>query len=408
MASQTLTDEVKRYGRAATHDFRSDTVTLTTPTMLSSIITQSPYFGDDVFTEDAPTTSLESYVAELTGLPHALFVSSGTMGNQLALRSLLKQPPHSVLLDRHSHIFEHESGMASMFSQAHLIPISKNLSAGNDNAYHLTLSDITANLVPDDGDTHSAPTRIIALENTHYGKIMPVSEVRRISEFARKRGVKLHMDGARLWNACYPPTSTTSPAEEEASKTALSLLRAYCSLVDTVTLCFSKSLGAPAGSILLSNSAETIARARHFRKAMGGGMRQVGVLSAAARVAVEEVFVAGEPMVRANRIAREVEGSWVGMGGKVVEGLGQETNMVWLDLGAAGVEGGEFVGLCGEEGVRVLGGRVVVHYQISDEAVEALKRAMKRAIELGKTRGGLGAEGEVKRNELYSYSSGTK
>ncbi|KAK2738231.1 hypothetical protein FQN55_000646 [Onygenales sp. PD_40] len=407
MASQTLTDEVKRYGRAATHDFRSDTVTLTTPAMLSSIITQCPYFGDDIFTEDAPTTSLESYVAELTGLPHALFISSGTMGNQLALRSLLKQPPHSVVLDRHSHTFEHESGMASMFSQAQLIPISKNLSAG---PAYLTLTDIAANIVPDDGDTHSAPTRIIALENTHNGKIMPVSEVQRISEFARKHGIKLHMDGARLWNACYPPstTTTTSPAEE-ASATALSLLRAYCSLVDTVTLCFSKSLGAPAGSILLSNSAETIARARHFRKAMGGGMRQVGVLSAAARVAVEEVFVAGAPMVRANRIAREVEGSWVGMGGKVVEGLGQETNMVWLDLGAAGVEGGEFVGLCGEEGVKVTEwGRVVVHYQISDEAVEALKRALKRAIELGKTRGGLGAEGEVKKNGLYSYSSGTK
>ncbi|EEH18256.1 hypothetical protein PABG_00819 [Paracoccidioides brasiliensis Pb03] len=389
MTSQTLIETVNQSARAATHDFRSDTVTLPSSRMLASTITQAPRFGDDTFFQDGPTNSLEAYVGELTGMGNALFVSTGTMGNQLALRALLQQPPYSVVCGRHSHIFEHECGMSSIFSQAHLIPVMPGSPKGNcqpKQQLYMSLEDIIPNIVPDSGDPHYAPTRVIALENTHGGTITPVPEVKRISEYARRNGIKLHMDGARLWNACYPPSSANLPPAE-AAEVAKTLLREYCSHVDTVSMCFSKSLGAPAGSILVSKSPEIIARARHLRKALGGAMRQVGILTAPACIAIDEVFLAGEPMLRANAVARELEKEWIALGGSVMPGLAQETNMVWLDLNMAGVSGEEFERIAKKEGVDVFAPRIVTHYQISTDGIIALKRVLKQIIELGKNRG---------------------
>ena len=326
--------------------------------MLASILSNASDFGDDVYSEDIPTNALEKYVGELTGMKHAILVSSGTMGNQIALRCHLTQPPYSVICDRRSHIFGWECGMASMFSQAHMIPVIPN---AEKHAY-LTLEDIIPNVVLDDGDAHAAPTRVITIENTLLGKIIPVEEIERISEYARKRGIKVHLDGARLWNACYSST-TVSSSPVDAADTAKALLLDYCSCVDSVSLCFSKSLGAPFGSILLSNCSDFIKRARHFRKALGGGLRQLGVLACPARVAVDTIFLSGTHLPRTNMIAKRLEDSWKGMGGSIQPGLSQETNMLWLDLGKLGVKVQDFAKIAAEEGIKVDNERIVVHYR---------------------------------------------
>ena len=282
------------------------------------------------------------------------------MGNQLGLRTQLMQPPHSVICDQRSHLFNDEAGMTSILSQAQLIPIMADLSK---RAY-LILEDIAPRIVPDNGDVHTAPTRVIALENTIWGKIVPPEELRRIFDYAHERGIKVHLDGARLWNACYPQ-STYDSTSEEAANTARSLLQDYCSLCDTVTLCFSKSLGAPCGSILLSNDASTIARARHFRKALGGGMRQTGILAAPARVAVDDIFLSGVELPKANARAKDLQTYWKSLGGQTQAGVGQETNIIWLDLDSSGIEIGDFKRIGREEGVK-LNHRLVVHHRKSD------------------------------------------
>ena len=250
--------------------------------------------------------------------------------------------------------------MASMFSQAHMIPVLPD----TEKSTTLRLEDIIPNVIPDDGDLHSAPTRVITLENTFCGRITPVEELNRICRYAREHDIKVHLDGARLWNACYASTNV-SLSSAESAEAARSKLREYCAEVDSVTMCFSKSLGAPGGSILLSNSASFTHKARHFRKALGGGMRQTGILSSAARVAVDEVFLSGVHMPRANAMAKKIEDIWKGLGGHIQQGLDQQTNAVWLDLRKANITDEDFARTSKEEGARVLDGRIVTHHRES-------------------------------------------
>ncbi|KAL2279588.1 hypothetical protein FJTKL_13282 [Diaporthe vaccinii] len=305
----------------------------------------------------------------------AVFVLSGTMGNQIAIRSLLKQPPYSVICNRQSHLFQYECGTVSAFSQAQMIPVIPKNSA------HMSLEDIIPNVVPDDGDTHCSPKRVISIENTIGGRTVPLEEVGRISNYARAKGISLHIDGARLWNACYQ--SEAPMTASQAAEGARRLLKSYCSLANTVSLCLSKSLGAPGGSVLACNSPDLASRARHFRKAMGGGMRQIGVLTAPGRVAIESVFLSGEHLPRANAIAKRLEDTWKSLGGQVQPGLDQETNMVWLDLDGMGITDEEFVRIVTPYGVKVSDGRIVTHYQITDDAVTALEDALRTVAETG-------------------------
>ncbi|KAL8912321.1 MAG: hypothetical protein Q9172_007519, partial [Xanthocarpia lactea] len=217
----------------------SDVVTTPTPSMLTSI--QNCTLLDDVFAEDPTTTALESHISALTGLPAALLVTSGTMGNQLSIRTHMTQPPHSLLADHRSHIFQWEAGGLSSLSGAFPIQVVP------QNQHHLTLDDIKKHTILDD-DVHHAPTTLISLENTLNGSILPLSACRAISHFAHQHNIKLHLDGARLWEAV--------SAKDAGS------LKEYCQCFDSVSLCFSKGLGAPIGSIIVG-SEKFVKRARH-------------------------------------------------------------------------------------------------------------------------------------------------
>lgn len=176
----------------SSRDFRSDTLTTPTASMLTAMPQAS--VGDDVYMEDSTTSDFERYIAGLVGHEAGLFVSSGTMGNQLGLRTHLLQPPHSILCDHRAHVRNYEAGGLAALSQAMVIGVVPS------NGVYLTLEDVEEHTILGD-EIHSAPTKVISLENTLGGSIIPLSEVRRISAWARSHGIKMHLDGARLWNA---------------------------------------------------------------------------------------------------------------------------------------------------------------------------------------------------------------
>ncbi|KAK2026849.1 beta-eliminating lyase [Colletotrichum zoysiae] len=347
---------------AAGFDLRSDTMTTPTASMLAAI--QSCSLLDDVFSEDPTTIDLESHVAKLAGKEAALLVLSGTMGNQLALRSLLTQPPYSVLCDHRAHIIKYEAGGVASLSGATVKPVVP------QNGAYLTLEDIEATADLGD-DVHICPTKVISLENTINGAITPLAEVKRIAEFARKNDIKLHCDGARLW---------------EAVAAGAGSLSEYCSLFDTVSLCFSKGLGAPIGSIIVGSAAH-IKHSRWVRKSIGGGLRQSGVVAAPARVAVDETFGRGPNgegglLKSSHMTAKKIEQLWTSLGGKLIYPV--ETNMCWLDLCAAGCSTVAFVAFGKEVGLKLIGNRLVVHYQIAqneDEVLPRLEQVFRRALE---------------------------
>ncbi|CAD6505769.1 BgTH12-01256 [Blumeria graminis f. sp. triticale] len=342
----------------AQFDFRSDVCTTPTISMLKSIVQTT--LLDDVFRADPTTIDLELHIASLASHPAALFVPSGTMANQVALRTHLKQPPHAVLCDHRSHIIEWEAGGVASLCGALVKGIIPS------NGKFITQEDIQQKVVLGD-DICSTPTRVISLENTLDGTIMPLEETRRITSFARRNGIKTHLDGARLW---------------EVVAAGAGSLDEYCKLFDSVSLCFSKGLGAPVGSILVGDQL-FIHHARWIRKSIGGGLRQSGVLTAAARVAVDETFGSGSQgkggkLRRSHELAKKVSESWTKLGGSLLKDT--ETNMVWLDLERAGVDIGLFTQLGEEYGIKVSGPRLVIHYQINQEAIKRLETVFRKAL----------------------------
>ena len=336
----------------AAFDFRSDVVTTPTPSMLTSIAQTS--LLDDVFIEDPTTLSLEARIAEITGHEAALLVLSGTMGNQVSLRTHLLAPPHSVLCDHRAHILEWEAGGVASLCGALVKGVVP------ENKHHLTLEDVEANAILSH-DVHKCPTKVISLENTLAGTLMPLEECRKISKWAKEHDIIMHLDGARLWEVCAAGAGS---------------LEEYCACFDSVSLCFSKGLGAPVGSIIVGKSS-FIKRARWIRKSIGGGLRQAGVVAAPARVALEETFLGGK-LAASHENARRVGKLWEQLGGKLAVPV--ETNMVWFDLDDAGIDVKDFVAAAQKLGLRVLGGRLVVHYQIGEEAIEKLDILMRRLL----------------------------
>ncbi|KAI8629352.1 pyridoxal phosphate-dependent transferase [Xylariaceae sp. FL1651] len=344
---------------AAAFDFRSDTMTTPTLAMLSAI--QTTTLLDDVFEEDPTTIDLEAHVAALTGKEAGLFVLSGTMGNQIALRSLLTQPPHGVLCDYRSHIVKYEAGGVASLCGALLTAIRPS------NGRYLTLQEVQENVVLSN-DVHACPTRVISLENSLNGMIMPLDEVQRISAFARAHGILMHCDGARLW---------------EVVAAGAGSLTDFCACFDTVSLCFSKGLGAPIGSILVG-SPSLIKHARWVRKSIGGGLRQSGVVTAAARVAVDVTFGkrsdGQDGLLRATHAtARRVEKLWTELGGRMAHPV--ETNMCWLDLKSMSCSVARFEQLGHEAGLKLMGNRLITHYQIGEEAIQRLASVFQKVAQ---------------------------
>ena len=243
-------------------DLRSDTVTRPTAAMRAAMAQAE--VGDDVFGDDPTVIELERATAEVLGKEAALFVPSGTMANQLAVR-LHTQAGDEVLLEAGAHIQGKEAGAA-----AALWGVSLRTLAGTRGIF--TADDFLPALRPI--DVHHSPTTLVCIENTHNvggGSIWPLAAMADLSRAVHSRGMKFHMDGARLWNA----TAASGIPE-----------KTYADLCDTVSVCFSKGLGAPIGSAL-AGPAELIARARRFRKMLGGGMRQAGIVAAGALYALK-------------------------------------------------------------------------------------------------------------------------
>jgi threonine aldolase len=243
-------------------DLRSDTVTKPSEAM-RHFMAQAPV-GDDVFDEDPMVHELQQEVAALLGKEAALYCPSGCMTNQLAV-NIQTQPGDEVILETDAHIFNYETTAASFLSRVQLNPI-KAKSKGI-----LTIDDIDEALR--EPAYYMPVSRLIIVENTHNragGTIYSIDRVKELSEFARSKGVLMHLDGARLWNAC--AATGTSPIE-------------YAQHFDTVSVCFSKGLGAPVGSAICGTK-EHVKKARRMRKIWGGGMRQAGIIAAGALYAL--------------------------------------------------------------------------------------------------------------------------
>lgn len=206
---------------SAHNDLRSDTFTTPTKEMLDSVFAAS--IGDAVYNEDVDTIELESTVAHLTGKEAGLFCVSGTLSNQIGLRTHLLQPPYSILCDYRAHVYTHEAAGLAILSQAMVTPVIPS------NGNYMTLEDIKAHYIPDDGDIHGAPTRVLSLENTLHGIVYPLEELIRIKGWCLDNDIKLHCDGARIWNAVV--------------ETGVSL-KQYGEIFDSISICLSKSMGA--------------------------------------------------------------------------------------------------------------------------------------------------------------------
>ncbi|ORZ40139.1 pyridoxal phosphate-dependent transferase [Catenaria anguillulae PL171] len=199
------------------------------------------------------------------------------------------------------------------------VPVEKDFALGLRAEPYLTAKDVEQAFVPDDGNVHNTPTRLVCLENTLGGAIMPVDAVRAVREVTTRLNVPLHMDGARLWNAC---------AELGVEP------RVYAELVDSVSVCLSKGIGAPVGSVLVGSEL-LIRKARHLRKMYGGAWRQAGLLAAAARHALDEVYPKG--LVRSHDMARQLAEGLKGVGAAIANPGGKvETNMVFVDWAPLG------------------------------------------------------------------------
>jgi len=245
-----------------TIDLRSDTVTKPTPAMREAMAAAE--VGDDVFGEDPTVNQLQEKVAQLLGKDAALFVASGTMGNQLCLKAQTS-PTDEIICESGAHFLHYEGGALALLSGAQARPI-----AGKNGI--LTAEQIEDAIRP--SIYYYPQTRLIALENTHNlagGVIYPLAEIRLIHDVARRHNLKMHLDGARLWNAS---VASGIPPHE------------YCRYFDSVSVCLSKGLAAPVGSVV-AGSAEFITQARRVRKILGGGMRQVGILAAAGIYALD-------------------------------------------------------------------------------------------------------------------------
>jgi threonine aldolase len=285
-------------------DLRSDTVTRPTPGMRAAM--QTAEVGDDVFGEDPTVNRLQESVAALLGKEAALYVPSGTMSNQICVKTHT-QPGDELLCDATCHIYNFESGGPAVLSGVTCRPIQGDYGI-------LDVSQLTDKIRPE--NDHLVRTRLVALENTHNrggGRVYPLEKIEAISIWARKNGLLMHLDGARLWNAI---VASGIPAAKWARH------------FDSVSVCFSKGLGAPIGSAL-AGTHEFVTRARRIRKLLGGGMRQAGVAAAAALYAIDNQI---ERLSEDHRTAQVIAQAFAHVPGLRLTPSEIETNLVFVTV----------------------------------------------------------------------------
>jgi len=316
--------------------------------------------GDDVFGEDPTINTLQEKIVQLTGKEAALFVASGTMGNQVSINAHT-QPGNEIIVEGNSHIFNYESGSPALLSGVQVMPLP-----GFRGSF--TAEQVEEVIRPN--NVHHPKTALICIENTHNragGTIFPYDDIMQISSFARQHNLKMHLDGARLWNASI---ATGTPISE------------YARHFDSVSLCFSKGLGAPVGSII-AGSQEFIDRARYYRKAYSGGMRQAGILAAAAIYAMDHHF---ERLAEDHRRAKKL-GEFISTLPEVEFDLETvQTNIIIFDIRKLGMDGQEFVDLLAIEGVKMITFartkiRAVTNLHISDADIKQTIAALKKVFE---------------------------
>lgn len=322
-------------------DLRSDTVTQPTDAMRQAMLHAE--VGDDVYGEDPGVNALEAFGARLLGKQAALFVPSGTMSNLLAVMSHC-QRGEGAILGNAAHIYRYEAQGSAVLGSVALQPLPMQRDGT------LAFDDIRAALAPD--DAHFVQTRLICLENTHNGKVLPLSYLQEMGAFVAERGLKLHLDGARLFNAAV------------ASETPVEVIAAP---FDSISICLSKGLGAPVGSLLVG-SHDFIARARRLRKMLGGGMRQAGILAQAGLFALEQhVTRLADDHRRAKRLAEGV----AALPGIELDLSLVQSNMVFLRLREG--ESAPLLAFMKERGILFSGYgelRLVTHLQINDDDIE--------------------------------------
>jgi len=285
-------------------DLRSDTVTQPTPAMRAAMAAAE--VGDDVFGDDPTTNALQERIAALLGKEAALFLPTGTQSNLAGLMAHC-QRGDEYIVGQGAHTYRYEGGGAAVLGSIQPQPVP------NQPDGTLKLEDIEAAIKPD--DAHFARTRLLALENTWGGQVLPLSYIEAATGLARRKGLATHLDGARLFNAAVA-----------SGPDAAAQARAIASHFDSISVCFSKGLGTPVGSTLVG-SRELIARAHRIRKMLGGGMRQVGVLAAAALHALDHhVDRLAEDHANARALAEGLQG----LPGVTVHR--PQTNILFIDL----------------------------------------------------------------------------
>lgn len=339
-------------------DLRSDTVTRPTPEMRRAMAEAE--VGDDVFGEDPTVNRLQDFAASLLGKEAALYVSSGTMANQVSVKAHT-QAGDEVIMEKTSHPYNYESGALAAISGVQVCLLE---------GRHGILEPEQVENAIRPGEHHYAPTRLVCLENTHNrggGTIYPMEKIRGIAQVARRNGLALHLDGARLFNAS---VASGIPARE------------YAGHFDSASVCLSKGLGAPVGSVI-AGSAEFIDRCHRFRKMMGGGMRQAGIIAAAGIYALENNI---DRLSQDHRNAALLAEGLAALGGVSIDLSRVQTNIVYFEVQDSRYgNAAQLVEELRKQGVLVQATarntiRAVTHLDVSEEDIHRALEIIKEAF----------------------------
>ena len=340
-------------------DLRSDTVTKPSAGMREAMA--KALVGDDVYGEDPTINSLEDRVAKLFGKEAALFCPSGSLANQLSIRMLVA-PGEELITETNSHIVRAELGAGAVFSgiTTRTWLASRGLLSADD----------ALNIARPDSGPYLVSTTAIAVENTHNfggGTVQSIGEIKKLRQESEKLGIALHLEGARNWNA-----HIASGVE----------LIEYGKYFDTVSVCLSKGLGAPVGSLMIA-SKERVAKARQWRKRYGGGMRQAGILAAAGHYALDNNL----PLLKVDHVrAKSIASAVAAVAPKVIDPATVDTNIVGLELVTLKISASELSNQLKEKGILAgaLGPkylRLVTHLDLTDGDIEVVNQILPQLLQ---------------------------